>query len=338
MAQHDSTKLARMMERARALIARADHPNTPAPEAALAREQADKLIDKYRIEEAELIESGELRMTPSWRKFEVSPVRNEFARHYLNMLYDLVSHFDLSFRVDATETIRDSGLREAIYEADIVGYEADLTAFDLIFTEALSTFSKLVEPKFDPEKTEGENAYDLRRGGWTRARIAVQLYGLADDPAKQKGRNRRVTRLIKEQCERRGVSTDGLLGQGVNAKVYRDSFASAFQNEMSFRLMRVRQSRSESAVLVMKDHKERLREALYEKYPAMRPKPVVATLDGPSTYVPQGKCPKCQRAKSGRCREHRQYRARYAPVSEAGYRAGVSAAQTVNLGDTKRIS
>lgn len=58
--EHSDQKRADMIRKVQALWARADHPNTPAPEAASCREKAADLMARYQIDEITLSESGSI--------------------------------------------------------------------------------------------------------------------------------------------------------------------------------------------------------------------------------------------------------------------------------------
>lgn len=60
-----------ILRRLRALIARAEHPNTPKPEAELSRKQAEKLMAKYSINAALLGDLEENKTKPSHFKFDI---------------------------------------------------------------------------------------------------------------------------------------------------------------------------------------------------------------------------------------------------------------------------
>lgn len=324
-------KMKRMMERVRNLLAIADHPNTPGPEAETARMQAEALMFKYRIDAANMDgdEKAAAALTPEWREFVVCPYGSEFQAHYVHIVRGIVSHLDCEAQF---------GYGEGSVKAFVVGYEADLQVFDILQAEATAQFGKRLEPQYHRDETDAQNALRMRQGGMERNRIGVILFGASDTVNEMKAKNRRVTRLIKEEAARTGVDANLLLGRGNNIKTYRTSFANAFAWEFTDRLRRMASQRSTEGTIVLGNRKEAIKEALYVRYPHLRPtdRP---RLEGGETA--RAKCAKCKGAKSGYCREHSYLkpstaRPRSAAYSSAGHRAGVAAAQAVNIGTAGR--
>lgn len=304
-------KLQRMIERARILLAKADHPNTPKPEADLARSRAAKIIDEYRIEEEAFVSSGAGLLTPGFRMFEVwqRGQSDEFLSHFYSLGLDVAAYMDVETTV--------KWVNGSLY-LEFVGYESDLTISDLLLTEVLGAFGANVEPKYDPAESNEENAWRLRTGGWERHRIATALYGPSETVNEQKAKNRKVTRLIEQYAARTGQDSTGLLGRNASIKTYRGSFADAFYSTISRRLRAMAQERTEVGSLVFANRRERIREALYERYPSRRPKAEVAVTSGPAP-------------------KERKKRASKPPTrawSAAGYERGKAAARSVNLGST----
>jgi hypothetical protein len=332
-------RLAKMLERARNLMARADHPNTPKPEADLARRQAESLMEKYRLTEEDMVQSGEMAATVGFREIILCRSGSEFRDYYYSLGLQVAGHLDLPYSVKYKTD--DEGWR--VIALEFVGYESDLAIADLMVTEMINAFGKHLEPKYDPTESNEENAWRLRSGGWERARIASVLYGPSETENEQKAKNRKVTALIRQYADRHdGLDADDLLGRGNNIKGYRKSFADAFLNTLVRRLWEMREARSEGGAIVFANRRDRLMEALYERYPDRRPMPRTADLEG---SFPAKECPKCLRAKTGYCREHKpaaypRSRATGPSYSSAGARRGREAAASVNIGSgpAKKIS
>lgn len=322
-------KLARMLDKARKLLARADHENTPVAEAEVARQQAAKLIEKYRLDESELMESGELAITPGILIVDLGRSNSEFRNHYYDLAMSVVSYLDI-VGTAYWDNFDEDGYRQISIE--LIGFESDLAIANLLITECIAAFSSHLDPKYDPADSFEANAWRLRAGGWERNRIARVMFGSWSTENEMKAMTRRVTKLIRQHAERTGQDADSLLGRGNDIKGYRVSFANSFAVVVRNRLYSMSQTRSEEGGLVFADRKERIMEALYVRYPERRPKPRTADLEG---RFSAGKCPKCLRAKSGACREHayrtttRKSGPRY---SAAGAARGRQAGQAVNLG------
>jgi hypothetical protein len=322
-------KLARMLDKARKLLARADHENTPVAEADLARQQAAKLIERYRLDEAELMESGELALTPGFLVVDLCRSNSEFRNHYYDLAMSVVKYLDLE-QTTMWQRVDDEGFY--LLSIELVGFESDLAIANLLITECVSAFGSNLEPKYDPADSFEANAWRLRAGGWERNRIARVMFGGWTTENEMKAQTRRVTKLIRQHAERTGQDADTLLGRGNDIKGYRLSFANSFASTIRLRTWSMAQERSEEGGIVFADRKERIMEALYVRYPNRRPKPNAGELDGTFSA---SKCAKCLRAKSGACRQHAvRYTSRTSGprYSSAGAARGRSAASSVNLG------
>jgi hypothetical protein len=334
MALHSSSKLARTLELVRNLLARADHEATPKPEADLARAHAERLIEKYRLEEQELIDSGELAITPGFRTIRICLDNSEFRNYYYGIAVAVANHLDVE---SSTFYVWDASEGQRYIEMEFVGFESDLSITDLLLTECISAFGKYLEPKYDPAESNESNAWRLRAGGWERNRIARVLYGQWSDENEMKQGTRKVTKLIRQHAERNGLDADELLGRGNNIAAYRATFATTFLQTIRSRLWTMAQARSADGAIVFADRKERIREALYVKYPERRPS-TAPRVGGTTAF--RADCARCQKAASGYCREHSYLRPSRAKSSRgvrwsaAGAARGASAAGSVNLGST----
>lgn len=307
-----------ILDKVRKLLALADHPNTSDIESDIFRQKADALMFKYRIEEATLIASGRLsgeKNMPNWRTMEIADYTSEFASYYQSMARTIALHVGARAKFDYID---------GMLVVNMCGYLADLMYAEVLTTSCILEFSKRMEPKVDPSLSNAENAYTLRAGGWERKRIAKVLFGDWETENEMKAKNRKVTALIKAHAAAIGEDPDELLGRGNNIAKYRLSYSHGFVDQISLRLMRMRQAHGEGGTgLVLADRSERINEAFYEKYPSMRP-----------TESVQFKCDKCKAAKSGYCREHSYLKTRYRTVrgNAAGAARGRNAALHVDLG------
>lgn len=155
-------------------------------------------------------------------------------------------------------------------------------------------------------------------------RIAAAIWGDDSKPNRAKAR-----KLFAQHASSIGEDPSVLLGRGNSVATFRDSYADSFTNTMTNRLWRMRQSHGDKE-LVMGNRKELVKEALYEKYPHLRPSTLPATRTGRN-------CDRCDKAKSGYCRDHAYLRPRAGryvekAYSSAGASRGAAAARSVDLG------
>lgn len=323
MTSTDTTATTSMLAKVRALLDLAEHESTPVAEAELARQRADSIMAKYRIDINDLLSGKTLAegmRAPAPVPFDLRVCRNgQFANHYAHMWHDVVTHVGVRSRGRWSYVGA-----EANWLAEGVGFDADVQYAEMLFTAARMAFSNRLEPKVDSNESDQVNVYRLRSAGIERIRIAEIMWGSTD-----KVFLGRVGRLYKAECVNRGEEP-ALSGRGVTGAAYRESYADHFVFEFGRRL---RAARSGGNGLALGNREEVLNEAFYARFPDMKPKAAVEWHD------PRKDCPKCQRAKSGACREHpygpsgrSSTRDPYSAARVRGGGAGMAAARTVDLG------
>lgn len=333
-------KLDDMLRKVQALLAKADHPNTPAPEADTARNMAEALMTKYKLDETQIGEGGKafvVGQVPTWRTFPVCNLHSEFYSTYRSLASSVINHVGIRAVYRTEQTFDEDGRSVYTHAAECVGYESDLRMAEVLFTSVLMAFQRKLEPKYDPTISDQENAYAMRSAGMEGIRIAEAIYKVrlrasSLTPA-EKNMCRKVRAMFKAEAEHRGEDPRILLGQGNNVKRFRESYAHGFEQELWRRLYRMRASRGESEVgLVLASREEAIAEAYYEKYPQFRP----VKVSGAIAYKdPQTDCAKCATAKSGYCREHsylRPTKRKEVQINYAAYTRGEDAARTIDLG------
>lgn len=326
-----------MLRKVSALLAQADHPNTGPAEADTFRQKAEALMFKYRIDETMLTAEEKVAqgIAVQWMTFDVCDAMSEFKHDYLDMFRAIVAHLDI--RADYYRTVGRHGgdiaqmtVRDMRYVIDVVGYESDLLMVAALWNELRISFGKLLEPQYDPSLSDQVNAYVMRSAGMEGHRIAMAIYGKNDKALRPK-----VRKMFAAEATARGEDPGVLLGRGSNMKVFRESYALGFRQEITRRLYDMRMSRGQvSQGLVLANRKEAIDEAFYTRFPERRPKPVPAIGEHKL-----GTCPKCAKALSGYCRDHAWMRPKAGRVryeNGTGVDRGARAARTVNLGITSR--
>ena len=313
-----------IIRKVQALIARADHKNTPPPEAEACRLKAEALMFQYRVDESRLAAKAVVKAAPVWMDFPFCRVPNEFGNHYWTIMSSVVRHLDVRMSANTQRIVNeDTGESELWYVANMVGYETDLKFAMMLATECMLAFSRLLEPKVDPELTDRENAYVLRSAGMEGRRIAMALYGRDDKHLRPK-----VRKLFIQEATLRGEDPTALVGQGNTMKIFRRSYADGFVTTLNSRLWTMANSHDSEGALVLASRKNDVDEAFYERYPSWRPAPAKASIgDGYN----DGECPRCKKAKSGLCRTHSWRKLPERKVNRTAYGRGQDAARTVNL-------
>lgn len=321
------SKLQDTIRKVQSLIALADHPNTPTHEADSARSMAEALMFKYRLDELSLTaaDRNASALSLSWAEIDLCERDSEFRYDYMSLAQYVCSHLEIR---GCQKMVRGEHYAEDRYVFEVVGFESDIQFASLLITAARLAFSSRLEPKFDASLSHAENAYLMRLAGMEGRRIAMAIYGSDEMYLRPK-----VRKMFRDEALRRGEDPTPLLGQGVNVKLYRESFAQGFTREFYSRLLQMAQGRGEQSVgLVLTGRKEMIDEAYYAKYPHHRPQPAKARIGNGID-----ECAKCAKAKSGYCAEHRSLkpsygrrRVRYADPT--GIARGREAARSVDLG------
>jgi hypothetical protein len=335
-AQED--KLERVMAQVRNHLARADDPRTPPAEAETARERAEILMFRYKIETV-TADNAAPTYDLRWAEIPVSRVQSEFMNHYWTIAWNVAHHCGLRLHYEWKWHAEEDGVERRWLVIDTVGYVSDSMYAETLLTNAMIAFGKALEPKVHADETDAKNALRLRRGGMERHRIALALFGPSSTVNEQKTKNRKVTKLIKEEAARLGDPNlaEEVLGRGNNIKTFRASYAEGFVGTLSSRMRMMaiaRQSSGGEGTVVLASIKDAVDEAFYEKYPSERPLPVENRIG-----EVQEECSRCAKAKSGYCRQHsyrRPHKGRESAWSNSGYNAGSDAARTVDLGSAGR--
>lgn len=331
-----------ILRQVQAMLARADHPNTPPHEADTARNMAEALMLKYRIDEATLAAAGQMgsdTLRPIWRKFRVCGTASEFTTEYRVMAQNCLRHVDCEYVTrsgqawEADESLAGTPEgEEFIYYIEAVGYESDLRIAEVLYTSCMLAFQGKLEPKVDRSLSDQVNAYIMRSAGMEGWRIAEAIYGRTDKALRPK-----VRAMFKAEAMARGEDPSVLLGKGNSVKTFRESYALGFVDEVRKRLvqMRAAQADADSGALVLADRATAVREAYYGRFPQYRPTTGATSYSKPANDG----CAKCAKAKSGYCRDHSWMKpstARYKGpnLNGAALARGRAAARDANIGST----
>lgn len=309
MPNTETDRLDDMMRKVEGLLAVADNPATPPEAADNYRAQAERIMRKYKIEEEDLLARGELSINAInvlFRTMGVYPSGNEFSNTYEYLVSCAIRHA-------GCEAVW-AGWKDGQRQIEIIGYEADIRYAEALFMSARLTFADRMEPKRDDGLSDMENVYRMRSAGMERIRIA-HIMGWEKGGAK-------VTRLYKQACEQRGEDAT-LTGKGNDVKQFREAYAEAFWGEFWHRLNLARMAVDNEigeGGLVLHGRKERIKEAMYERYPYLRPS---------ATPARTGQTP--ARASRWTKADQRAYERRNTAAARAGRQAGKKAAQEVEI-------
>lgn len=308
-------KLDSMMRKVESLLERADHPNTPPAEAESARTMAERIMRKYKIEEEDLRAKGEL-------------VGDQFAVKFHHVkVYNIESPFKDVYTTLVTAAAQHAGV-QCVWEGwgytdgerviNLIGYEADVRYAESLFYQARLVFAARMEPRVDPSLTDEENVYALRSSGLERRKVA-EMMGWVKGGAK-------VTRMYKAACAKRGEEPT-LTGTGNNLEDYRVMYGRQFVTTFWQNLWRARcavDAEITGGGLVLHGREERIKEAMYERWPHLRPVPA-------ERGIGESSASKAQRYKGPSAAELRKEARRRTGAGAAGARAGQRAADEITI-------
>lgn len=148
-----------VLRKVRALIEKAEHPETPQHEAIAAQEKADALMQQYRIDEAKLDASRVAADRTRPEKTEVPLVGDHGLAMYMVDLVDAVArHCDCRIK-------HFSRYHEGAWQSKVYAYPSDLRYFQILYAELRLHMVGALRPSIDPLKSVAENAYVLHNAG-----------------------------------------------------------------------------------------------------------------------------------------------------------------------------
>jgi hypothetical protein len=316
-------KLASMMSKIQALLAKAESTEFP-EEAATLYTKAEELMRKYRISEEELIAEDQFAAVPVMHSLFGYSDQTDFSNEYRMMMYWIADHCGIEM-----VTRYDNPGEETGFWFDLFGYEGDLRMVEWLWSSARLVFGSHLEPQVDPKVSDQVNAYNLRQAGVLRKDIARKLWG-DNTPALRS----KAQRLYLAECTARG-ERPAVSGLGTDADMYRQSYAEGFVSRLSDRLRAARNAAdSIGGSLVLHGRAERIKEAKYQAYPRLRPlsKEEIAKRQEERANLPALKVD--GRRKSWTQADERAYQRRNGHSAQAGRVAGGTAAGKVEIART----
>lgn len=276
----------KILERVRLLLARAEHPNTPPPEAELALDRANKLIAKHAIEEAmlEMNMSAEEKRRPD--------------KIQINLGYDSVGEFWPQMRSILEAAAQANRCRVVLPNysddpIDVYGFHEDIRWTEMLFTMILSDFVQQVNPRWNKSKGYDENVYNFKVAGYKWAQIDaiavengsptaaifedVTLWWKEGRPTEQRPTGKYRSTLISAYKRHAKLVGDHLLVKTTSFESYREQFTQAYTNKMLSRFDRmIRASRetvreTSGAELALVDRSKLIDQEIWGDHPHLHP-------------------------------------------------------------------
>lgn len=290
------TDNAKMLERVRALLAKAASTNFP-EEADAFRAKADELMTNYSINlwQVQMAQDGVQRtVKPEAREFDWSwwsKGADLYRSALSNIFQDVVHHCRCQMVWDKQNWSRDNG--KYVLKFPVVGLPADLDYMDMLFTHLMMDLIRQVDPLPDPEQGLIENCQRLRLAGLDWFEITRRLIdaGMVEDPEpgqpwRRTGgwKNRlplryRLSERLGSQTRKWAKANDERTGYP-HVKTYRRNFSLGYADRVNARLREMCRSSTAaydrgheagSMALAVRDIREVVRAEVYAIWPDLAP-------------------------------------------------------------------
>lgn len=186
-------RTAKMLERVRALLAKAEGTNFP-EEADAFRAKADELMTRFAIEQW-MVDNAQSAVGA-----RPEPVRRDFDRSWRDSKFRADLFYMFSALANHCRCV--VGTRGASYTSTpVYGLQSDLDYLDVLFTGLMVEVAKNLQPPVDPAGEVGHEVFKQRQAGIDWHAITRKVYeaGLVKLTAKER-------QLLTEQHERRGYT------------------------------------------------------------------------------------------------------------------------------------
>jgi hypothetical protein len=250
-------------------------------EADACRSAADKMMQKYAVNEWQTMRAAPVAAKPTRVKIDIGEEDNEFLTD-MATLVNIVAKFCKCSSIWMVGTAyKKSDKQEYCW---VYGYESDLRYFEMLFTSLFLHMSGAIFPKPDPAKSLEENAYELHNAGLNWVDIA-RLYGWYDVPPLphepalvfvNRETNVRATYpksvgVYKKAYERAIKERDEpfLRITSNSSKTFRINAARGYLNRIKQRLAEISGQRGAGTELVLKDKTKNIDEAMLVDFPGM---------------------------------------------------------------------
>lgn len=152
----------KILDRVAKLLALAEHPNTPAPEAEIALLQANRLIAKHAIEEAVLRQHQTVGERRALVRRDINLGGGHTFRPYLRTVLGYAAE---------TNRVSVATLGET---ASMFGADEDVAWVDMLFNMIKLQFLSKINPTWDKSKSYDENVYTFKVAGYKWAQINAE--------------------------------------------------------------------------------------------------------------------------------------------------------------------
>lgn len=265
---------AQIMERIRAALAIAENPASTEAEREAALRSANGMMTKHAIDQAMLDAArtvGERRVPTQvvFEMYESGSGVSEWNAYFRTIMHELA-------RTNRCRCIIRFGHKSNV---TIVGMQEDVDWVQLLWMQIFLEFVSRVNPKWDNDRSEGANIMALKEAGFKWAEIwnmckaanGGQMRGNPDSYNPQRCR----WMIVEYKKEQQRTGREHVGTQRFEA--YRTSFVAAFADRVNARLEQQREDEKEQteatpgSALALTDVRDRVDEEFYRLFPSARP-------------------------------------------------------------------
>lgn len=278
----------RIQEKIRSLLEMAAHPQTPEHERSLAQEQAEKLMNKYKVERASINWERPILQQdkPIRREFNIvnfiapgamSNSGRDFAEHSINGRISGLQRTVLQF---AGARVTDKYFEEDgkyLRKWVVYGYEEDVFYGELLWNIVLQEVLRTMFPGWSDQRSMEENVYLLKKAGYSWSQIReIGLVNNAKDAYGQLTHANAGSKLRSaygRAAKRRGEDPKAPLIR--DPHWWRRSYADSFAVRLTQRMSAMKQERDEyfakKNLPAIQKQESAVDEAFYEEFDFLRP-------------------------------------------------------------------
>lgn len=282
-------KREKILNRVRALIAKADDLAQREPgESELCREKADELMEQFAIEMWQVEAASELTSArrPIGRMMSLSWMR---GHPYQGDVWTLYTATAYHCRCVVASWKWHNG------EIGVVGLEADIDYFNIVFTHLLAEMGRRLVPSIDPNQSAEWNAWSLRSKhiGWPEIAYRLSKAGMLAWPAGYENRSyssiaehdlptaqawrRKARKLYRDYCRKNGIDPEPSKQPETAGKSYAKGWAQEIKRRMYAREVKREEQATGSMAVALRDIRAVVQEAVEDIYPRPVYKPVAYT-------------------------------------------------------------
>jgi len=171
-------ELAGVLDKVRGLIAKAESLESAGDEnsmheADVCRAAADRMMQKYAVEEWQILRQAPATQKPTRIKIDIGEEGDPFLSEAATLVNVVATFCKCKSIWILGSGYRPTGRQEYCW---VYGYDSDLRYFELLYTSLYLHMSGAIFPSPDPLKTLGQNAYELHNAGLNWFDIA-KAYG-----------------------------------------------------------------------------------------------------------------------------------------------------------------